>query len=414
MDIEILSRKSEGAERRLQVSVSVERVAAARERAAHRVAKQVRLPGFRPGKAPAAVVRKKFADEIKQEALETLMREAYQSVLDTEKLEPVSQPHAHDVKYDDGQPLTFELHCEVKPTVELARLGGFRVTRPAPKVTEEMLSEQVERLRDQRATWAPVEEKPREGDMVVVLLATADDDGVIPEGKEYRLVVGAGQAISAMEELITELAPGATMERPVKWPDDFPDEAQRGKSKVVRMTLNEVKRKVLPDLDDALARELGDFDSLDALRKAVREDLEATAERESDAAVRGALMDEIIGANAFDVPPSWVRSLVGAYAEAYQVPETEREKFASEFRAMAERQVRRDLVVDTVAAREKIAATEKDLDDRIAEMAATRGADPGKLYATLQKANRLREIERSITEDRVFKHLMTLSTVEQS
>ena len=414
MDIEILSRKSEGAERRLQVSVSVERVAAARERAAHRVAKQVRLPGFRPGKAPAAVVRKKFADEIKQEALETLMREAYQSVLDTEKLEPVSQPHAHDVKYDDGQPLTFELHCEVKPTVELARLGGFRVTRPAPKVTEEMLSEQVERLRDQRATWAPVEEKPREGDMVVVLLATADDDGVIPEGKEYRLVVGAGQAIAAMEELITELAPGATMERPVKWPDDFPDEAQRGKSKVVRMTLNEVKRKVLPDLDDALARELGDFDSLDALRKAVREDLEATAERESDAAVRGALMDEIIGANAFDVPPSWVRSLVGAYAEAYQVPETEREKFASEFRAMAERQVRRDLVVDTVAAREKIAATEKDLDDRIAEMAATRGADPGKLYATLQKANRLREIERSITEDRVFKHLMTLSTVEQS
>ena len=414
MDIEILSRKSEGAERRLQVSVSVERVAAARERAAHRVAKQVRLPGFRPGKAPAAVVRKKFADEIKQEALETLMREAYQSVLDTEKLEPVSQPHAHDVKYDDGQPLTFELHCEVKPTVELARLGGFRVTRPAPKVTEEMLSEQVERLRDQRATWAPVEEKPREGDMVVVLLATADDDGVIPEGKEYRLVVGAGQAIAAMEELITELAPGATMERPVKWPDDFPDEAQRGKSKLVRMTLNEVKRKVLPDLDDALARELGDFDSLDALRKAVREDLEATAERESDAAVRGALMDEIIGANAFDVPPSWVRSLVGAYAEAYQVPETEREKFASEFRAMAERQVRRDLVVDTVAEREKIAATEKDLDDRIAEMAATRGADPGKLYATLQKANRLREIERSITEDRVFKHLMTLSTVEQS
>ena len=414
MDIEILSRKSEGAERRLQVSVSVERVAAARERAAHRVAKQVRLPGFRPGKAPAAVVRKKFADEIKQEALETLMREAYQSVLDTEKLEPVSQPHAHDVKYDDGQPLTFELHCEVKPTVELARLGGFRVTRPAPKVTEEMLSEQVERLRDQRATWAPVEEKPREGDMVVVLLATADEDGVIPEGKEYRLVVGAGQAIAAMEELITELAPGATMERPVKWPDDFPDEAQRGKSKVVRMTLNEVKRKVLPDLDDALARELGDFDSLDALRKAVREDLEATAERESDAAVRGALMDEIIGANAFDVPPSWVRSLVGAYAEAYQVPETEREKFASEFRAMAERQVRRDLVVDTVAEREKIAATEKDLDDRIAEMAATRGADPGQLYATLQKANRLREIERSITEDRVFKHLMTLSTVEQS
>ncbi len=107
------------------------------------------------------------------------------------------------------------------------------------------------------------------------------------------------------------------------------------------MTLNEVKRKTLPTLDDALARELGDFDSLDALTKAVREDLETAAQREADATARGALLEEIIGANPFDVPPSWVRSLVGAYAEAYRVPEEEREKFAGEFAAMAERQVRR-------------------------------------------------------------------------
>jgi trigger factor len=414
MDIEVLSRKAEGAERRLQISVSAAHVAEARERATHRVAKQVRLPGFRPGKAPTHVIRKKFADEIKQEALEALMREAYESVLETEKLEPVTQPHAHDVKYDEGQALTFELHCEVKPSVELARVSGFRVTRPAPKVTEEMVKEQIEQLREQRATWAPVDEKPREGDMVAVLLATAGEDGVIPDGKEFRLILGAGQAIAAIEEVITELTPGATIERPVRWPDDFPDEAQRGKSKTVRVTLNEVKRKSLPALDDALARELGDFDSLEALTKAVRDDLTATAEREADAAVRGALMDEIIGANAFDVPPTWVKNLVAAYAEAYQVPEQEREKFAREFHAMAERQVRRDVVVETIAAREKLAATEKDVDERVAEMAAKRGAEPGAVYAALQKANRLREMERGITEDRVFEHLMAKSTIEQA
>jgi trigger factor len=413
MDIEVLSRKSEGAERRLQISVSAERVATARERAARRVAQQVRLPGFRPGKAPAAVVRKKFADEIKQEALETLMREAYKSVLEAEQLEPVTQPHAHDVKFEEGEPLTFELHCEVKPTVALERLAGFRVKRPAPKVTEEMVNEQLAQLREQRATWAPVEEKPREGDMVAILLATAREDGTMPEGEEYRLVVGAGQAIASIEEVITELAPGGTIERAVKWPDDFPDEEQRGKSKTVRITLNEVKRKSLPPLDDGLARELGDFDSLEALTKTVRGDLQETAEREADAAVRGALMDEIIGANAFDVPPTWVRSLVGAYADAYKVPEQEREKFAGEFQSMAERQVRRDLVLETVATREKLTATEKDVDDRVTEMAAKRGGDPGKLYAALQKANRLREIERGITEDRVFEYLLSKSTVEQ-
>jgi trigger factor len=413
MDIEVLSRKSEGAERRLQISVSAERVATARERAARRVAQQVRLPGFRPGKAPAAVVRKKFADEIKQEALETLMREAYKSVLEAEQLEPVTQPHAHDVKFEEGEPLTFELHCEVKPTVALERLAGFRVKRPAPRVTDEMVNEQLAQLREQRATWAPVEEKPREGDMVALLLATAREDGTMPEGEEYRLVVGAGQAIASIEEVITELAPGGTIERAVKWPDDFPDEAQRGKSKTVRITLNEVKRKSLPPLDDGLARELGDFDSLDALTRTVRDDLQETADREADAAVRGALMDEIIGANAFDVPPTWVRSLVGAYADAYKVPEQEREKFAGEFQAMAERQVRRDLVVETIATREKLAATEKDVDDRVTEMAVKRGGEPGKLYAALQKANRLREIERGITEDRVFEYLLSKSTVEQ-
>ena len=413
MDIQVLSRKTEGAERRLQISVSAELVATARERATRRVAQQVRLPGFRPGKAPTAVVRKKFADTIQQEALEALMREAYDSVLQAEQIEPVTQPHAHDVKFDEGQALTFELHCEVKPALELARLGGFRVTRPDPKVTDEMVSEQIERLRDQRATWTPVSEKAREGDMVALMLATQNEDGTLPEAKEYRIVLGAGQAIVAIEEVITELSPGASVTKSVKWPDDFPDETQRGQHRTVSITLNEVKRKSLPALDDALARELGDFDSLDALKKAVREDLVTAAEREADAAVRGALMDQILAANAFDVPPSWVRSLVAAYAEAYQVPEQEREKFAGEFREMAERQVRRDLVVDDVAGREKLLATEKDVDERVSEMAARRGAEPGQVYAALQKANRLREIERGITEDRVFAFLLAKSTVEQ-
>lgn len=414
MDIQVLSTKSEGVERRLQISVSAAKVADAKERATRRVAKQVRLPGFRPGKAPTAVVRKKFSTEIEQEAIEQLMREAYASVIESEKLEPVTQPHAHDVNVAADGPLTFELHCEVKPTITLARLEGFKVRRPAALVTDDMLAGHLDQLRDQRATWTPVEEKPREGDMVSVMLAVAGDGGTMPDGKEYRIVLGAGQAIAAIEEVAMELVPGGTIERAVKWPDDFPDETQRGQSKTVRVLLNDVKRKMLPALDDALARELGDFESLDALRTAVRDDLEASATREADAAVRGSLLEEIIGANPFDVPPSWVRELVGAYGEAYKIPADEREKFGAEFTAMAERQVRRDLVVDTIAARERLAAAEKDVDDKVAELAAKRGADTGQVYAALQKAGRLREIERGITEDRVFEWLLSRNSVEQA
>ena len=412
MDIEITPKKTDGVERLLHVSVPADAVRAAEERAARRYATQVRLPGFRPGKAPAAMVRKKFADAIRQETLESLVQEAYKEVVAREQLKLASQPHVHDVSFDEGQPLTFDIHFEVRPELALERVQGFRVSRPSHQVTEEQVREQLDRLREQRASWSPATDRPKEGDMVAVRLATSDESGNMPDGEEYRLVLGTGQAIPAIEELIMEGTPGETIERPVKWPDDFPDEAQRGVTKRVRVTVTDVKRKALPELDDALAREVGDFDSIDALTTAVRDDMAREAERAAESEVRQKLLDEIIAANPFDVPPSWVGQLVNAYAEAYQVPESERDRFATEFRTMAERQVRRDLIIDTLADREKLAATEADLDDHIAELARTRGADPGQLYASLQKAGRLKELEHSLTEERVFKWLLERNTVD--
>src|SRR5206468_11133700 len=135
--------------------------------------------------------------------------------------------------------------------LELGRTEGFRVSRTKSPVTGEAVAQQIETLRDQKATWAPVEEKPREGDMVKVLLATPETaGGEMPEGSPYNLVLGGGQAIPGVEELIMELAPGETKERVVKWPDDFPDESQRSVTKNVRVTLQEVKRKSAPALDD--------------------------------------------------------------------------------------------------------------------------------------------------------------------
>lgn len=412
MNIAITPKKSEGLERLLEVSVPVEDVRKAEDRAATRYATKVRLPGFRPGKAPAAMVRKRFADAIRQEAIEAIVQEAFKEVVEREQLDLATQPHVHDVKFDEGKPLTFELHLELRPSLELPRTHGFRVTRTVRPVTEEQVREQIDHLRDERATWSPVEDKPMPGDMVTAELAMADEQGTVGEGREYRLVLGSGQAIPAIEEVIMETAPGQTVERPVKWPDDFPDETQRGKTKTVRVTVRDVKRKTLPELDDAFAREVGDFDSLAALTTTVREDLVRHAEREADADVRQKLVDEVIGANPFDVPPSWVQQLLQAYVEAYQVPEAEQERFRHEFRAAAERQVRRDLVIDTIAKREDLAATEADIDARVAEVAEKRGSDPGQVYASLQKAGRIKELERTITEDKVFAWLMEQNTVE--
>ena len=324
MNIEITPKKTDGVERLLQISVPVETVRDAEDKAARRYATRVRLPGFRPGKAPPAMVKKKFADAIRQETLESLVQEAYKEVVEREQLKLASQPHVHDVKFGENEPLTFELHLEVRPEIALSRTQGFRVQRTERHVTDEQVREQVDQVREQRATWTPVEDRPAPGDMVTVVLATADETGAMPEGKQYPLVLGAGQAIPDIEELIMEAQPGQTVERPVKWPDDFPDESQRSTTKKVRVTVQDVKRKTLPELDDAFAREVGDFDSIDALRKAVRDDLEANAQRETESEVRQRLLDDIIGANQFDIPPSWVAQLVDAYANAYQIPEGEK------------------------------------------------------------------------------------------
>lgn len=412
MNIEITPKKTDGLERLIGVTVPVEIVRDAEDQAARRYATSVRLPGFRPGKAPPAMIKKRFKDAIRQQVLETLVQDAFKEVMEREKLQVASQPHVHDLKFEDGQPLSFELHVEVRPEIELTRVEGFQVTRTQQQIADESVREQIEQMRDQRAQWTPAEDKPAPGDMVRVRLTTADDNGEFPEPREYPLVLGSGQAIPGVEELIMELKAGDSAERSVRWPDDFPDESQRGKSKPVRVELLDVKRKSLPALDDAFAREVGDFESLDALTSTVRKDLEDHATREADANVRQQLIDQIASVNPFDVPPSWINRLIDGYLQAYQVPEEEQDRFRTEFRPIAERQVRRDLIVDTIAAKENLKATEADIDDRVADVASKRGADPGQVYASLQKAGRLAEIEASITEDKVFEWLMARNEVE--
>ena len=412
MDIQITTKKSEGTERLLEVQVPASAVAEAEEKTARRYATSVRLPGFRPGKAPPQLVRKRFKDAIRQQVIETLVQEAFQEVMDREKLKVASQPHVHELKFHEGEPLTFELHVEIRPDINLTRVQGFRVTRPSSAVTDATVSEQIEALREQKAAWIPSENKPAPGDQVTVLLATSDAEGTMEAQKEYRLVLGSNQAIPGIEELIMELTPGETVERAVLWPDDFPDEAQRGQSKTVRITLQDVKHKELPTTDDAFARSVGDFDSMNALTTAVRTDLEENGKREAEASVRSQLLDEISRANPFDVPPSWVNQLIDGYMQMYRIPEEERERFGGEFRPVAERQVRRDLIIDSIAEREGLKASEGDIDDRVAELATKRGTDPGQVYAQLQKAGRLKEIEQGITEEKVFKWLLEQNTVE--
>lgn len=413
-DIAIRKTKEDLASKSLQVTVPAERVKAAEDGAVAKYAKSARLPGFRKGKAPEALVRRKYADAIRQTVLEELVQASWEQAREAEKLRPVGQPHIHDLKWGETNVIEFELHVDVHPELTLAKTGGFKLVRAVEAVTDAQLTEQLDKLREQKATWTPVEGgKPSPGNLVELTIANLDE-GEDAEARPYSLVLGEGQAIPDLEERVLGLALGETKDVEVRFPEDYPEEAKRGQARKLRLTLREVKRQELPALDDEFARETGDFEDLKALKDSVRADLEKEAVREADAKVRDALIQEIVKANDVPAPKSLVERLTRGYAEAYGIPEAQLGTFRAEFAPVAEAQVRRGLVLDAVVEAQKLAATEADIDARVSELAQARNAPPAQLYASLEKAGRLRDLERALTEEKAFTWLLSQSTVTEA
>lgn len=420
--IQITKTGEEPGAKHLKVEVQVGRVQEAETKATKHYAKRARLPGFRPGKAPLAVVRKQYRDAIRESVIRELIGESWKAALDQEDLKPIADPRIRDLKFEDDAPVTFELLVEVKPKIELPRTSGFTLTRAVQAITDEMVDRQLDELRRRKAPWVPTDgEKPRTGDLVSVSIQTAQERAEHAEANidweeesQYQIELGTGQALPDVESLIVTAAPGETVEGTATFPDDFPDESRRGQSRRVRVTVHETKRQQLPPLDDAFAREMGDFETIDALRAAVRSDLESEARREADAEVRRQLIDRLVEANQVPAPSPMVQRALSTFAQAYQVPDLQIERFVQEFQPIAERQVRRDLIIDRVAELNGLFATEEDVDRRIEEIAGRRGVEPGQVYTSLQKAGRLKELEHNLTEEKVFDLLLKQSTLKDN
>jgi trigger factor len=412
-EITITKTSEDAASKALRVTVPVEQVHAAEQRAISEYGRRAKVPGFRPGKTPEGVVRKRFGAAIKQWVLEEVIRDSWEKARTEENLKPINDPSVRNLKFEDGQPVEFEFLVEVKPEITLARTGGFTVTRRVPPVTDTMVTEQLDQMREQKAAWLPVEgQAPVPGQMVHIEVASIED-GETKEPQTYNVVLGQGQALPALEEHVLSLKPGESADVDVKFPDDHPDPSRRGQSRRVHVTLHEVKRQELPLLDDAFAKEVGDFEDVAALTAAVRTDLERGAEREADAGVREQLLRQIIEANSVPAPESLVHRALHALLHAYRVPHEREQAFYDEFRPVAVGQVQRELVIAAVAEANKLTATEDEIDERVAKIAASRGASPAQVYASLEKAKRLDELARSITEEKVFGLLQSQSTIQE-
>ncbi len=399
----------------MSVTVPASVVQQEERRAAKHLASRARLKGFRKGHVPAKVIESRFGDTLRQEALDKLIGEAYRTALAAQDLKPISEGEIQQVIYEPERDLVFSISFDVQPRIEIAQLGGFAVERPVAEVSDEHVDEVLARIQEQNGAWQPVEQgQPEDRDLVSVLikkLQGQEED----EGKEYEFLLGQGDALPDIETAIKSLEAGASGEFDVSFPEDFPDESRRGDSERVQITLVARKIQELPELDDDLAKQVGDFETLHDLKTRVREDLDKEAGKEVENVVRGRLLDMLLDANPFEVPASMVdRYADEVIGDQPDVDPERLEEIRASIRVEAERAVKRILLLEEVAETQGLVATEDDIDTRVEEIAEANGSTAAKVYANLQKAGRLEMLTRELTERKVFDFLKEQSEITDS
>jgi trigger factor len=417
--------------RKLSITVPSERVRRARQSVAAKIASTVRMPGFRKGKTPASVVERQFGPHIEEETRDKVIQDAFREALTSSGLNPLNQPMLEHVHSHEGGDLHFDVVFEVMPTLELARTEGFQAERPSDTVTDEDVHSLLERVRGERATLLPLAEgaRPGYGDLVEVEITDLDEEteeGAAPEARPFRFELGQNEALPDIEQAIMTLAPGEEAEFTVTYPDDDPDEAQRGKQQRLRIKLEEARTKELPALDDEFAQAIGggEFETMDALRERVRADLEKERRTRADGAVRDALLQQVLEANPFEVPASIVDRYLDMITGDGPDPEGRRRQRSPEdeerfsqlrgfMRPQAEALVKRDLVVQHIAEREGLRATSDEVDARVEQMAQEYGRTPSDLWVELERTGQMAGLEHEILQDKVFAHLAERSTVTQ-
>lgn len=414
-ELQISVEEGERWRRTMNVIVPSGVVSSERRRLAGEFAARVKMKGFRKGHVPSSVVEKRFGPSLSREARDKLIGAAYREALSQQELNPISEGEVGNVQYEPDCDLTFSISFDVRPEIELSRLGGFKVERPAVNGLEDKLEQVLGRLREEKGTWQPLEEgKPEDGNLVGVEIQRMND-GEVGEAQPYQLVLGQGDALPNIEEAIKSLEVDGSGDFVVRFPDDFPDEERRGQEEHLHIRLDSRQHLVLPELDAEFAKSLGEFEGVEDLNEKIRADLEKETEEQAESVVRGKLLDAILDANPFTVPISMVdRYVESVLGNPEGVPPEKLAEAKEQLSPQAEHAVKRILAIDRLSEIQELRATEEELDDRIEEIAEKNGDTPAIIYASFKKGERLEALEREITERKVFDFLKEQSEITEA
>jgi trigger factor len=393
---------------RVEVTVPPEEVARAISRAARAMARELRMPGFRKGKAPPSLVIQRVGfGPVLEEAIRDSLPEWYERALLDTGISPIGDPSIEmaSAPEGEGEALGFEFEVGVRPAATLGEYKGLEVGREEKEVDEGIVDTEVERIREGFARLEPVERAAAEGDTLLVDFEGLLDGQAFEGGKadDYLLALGSGQLIEGFEEQLVGAEPGEDREVDVTFPDEYQAEHLAGKDALFKVKVKEVREKILPELDDDFASDASEFDTLEELRADIREKVgEALGSRAEedfriaavDAAVANATVEvpeELLSARATERWQRMERQLIqsGMDPNRYlQIEGKTREELIEESKPDAERELKREAVVNAVAEAEEIEVGEEELIEALEHSAEHERTTPRKLLERLRENGR--------------------------
>jgi trigger factor len=381
----------------LTVEIPSDVVDAEINRIAKDYSKQAKIPGFRPGKVPPSVVKQRFKDQIFHDVMHGLIPRAVEEALQERGIEPVDTPNIKDVALQEGRPLTFTAAIETVPSFDPGDLSTLTLQRTAVNIDDVAVNGTLERLRERAARFEPVEGRPvSDGDAVVLHLDRKGPGDETDHHDDVTANIGAAGNPPGFDANLLGLNPGDSKTFTIHFPDDYAAEEFRGADVEYSVTVKEIKKRVLPDLDDEFAKDLGEFDSLEALRTRVQSDMTAEAEEHARRHTRAELLKQLAQRVSFELPSSLVDREMDRRIEEFarqlmqqNIDPREAGIDWGQFRE-AQREPSRDtvasaLVLDEIARRENIIVSPEDVDKEIEQFAERAGRTPAALRAQLEK-----------------------------
>jgi trigger factor len=401
--------------RELELEIPVEDVSKATEKVAKELARVARVPGFRPGKAPIPLIKRRFADEIKGEVLQTLVPETVEKAVREQNLSPISQPQVDKLDFADGQPLKFRAYFDVLPDFELGKYKGLEIEMPPMDITDDDVNKALEESRERTAAFAPVEGRAIEnGDYAQLkLIGTPEGGGDPLQADSVLCHIGAEETMAPFNENLLGANIGDKKNFDVEYPADYPDPKLAGKKYHYEAEVTGLKVKKLPELNDDFAKDISDSPTLEELKTKIRENLEHQRDHRQKDLQREKVIAELVKGHDFPVPESLVEAQMDVRLErmvrTLAAQGIDPRAVNMDWAALRNRQqdrakddVKAELIIDRIASAENIEVTEEELSHELQHLAGHSGESVEAIRARLTKQGALDRMKAKLRSDKTL------------